>query len=57
MQTLYDIINERRLSSIATISIPRRHTQGEAPLSFSQERFWFLSQYEPEAVAFVRAAH
>ncbi len=32
--------------------IPRRHDPGPAPLSFSQQRMWFLQQWEPAAPTF-----
>ena len=37
----------RRTSSSETI--PRRHERGSAPLSFSQQRMWFLDQLEPDS--------
>jgi len=33
--------------------IPRRADEGPAPLSFAQERLWFLEQLEPDRAAYV----
>ncbi|MFV2113728.1 amino acid adenylation domain-containing protein [Micromonospora sp. LOL_025] len=33
--------------------IPRRHTDGQAPLSFAQERLWFLEQLRPGTAEYV----
>ena len=33
-------------------TIPRRSAGGPAPLSFAQERLWFLNQLEPESSAY-----
>jgi hypothetical protein len=42
----------RRDSAGASTTIPRRGTTGPAPLSFAQQRMWFLEQWEPGAPTF-----
>ena len=43
----------RRRESVGNeVTIPRRPTPGPAPLSFPQQRMWFLEQWEPGAPTF-----
>ena len=42
-------LQERRRAAAGATSIPRRADTGPAPLSFSQQRMWFLDQWEPGA--------
>ena len=37
-------------------SIPKRPIHAQTPLSFAQERFWFLAKLEPESTAYLRPA-
>jgi condensation domain-containing protein len=45
-------LRERRRAADAATAIPRREGGGPAPLSFSQQRMWFLQQWEPQSPAF-----
>jgi hypothetical protein len=52
---------ERRLSESANRASPapaleRRPDPGDSPLSFAQDRFWFLRHLEPEAAVYNRPA-
>ncbi|MBA3806783.1 MAG: hypothetical protein H0X28_00095 [Solirubrobacterales bacterium] len=43
---------QRRDSSAGAVAIPKRPQPGPVPLSFAQQRMWFLEQWEPGAPTF-----
>jgi amino acid adenylation domain-containing protein len=45
-------LKEKSLESLVTSSTPRRVASDSAPLSFAQQRLWFLNQLEPERPAY-----
>jgi hypothetical protein len=46
-------LRQRRQAAAASrTTIPRRRERGPAPLSYSQQRMWFLQQWEPDAPTF-----
>jgi amino acid adenylation domain-containing protein len=42
-------LKKKDLEFLLSQTIPRRAALGPAPLSFSQQRLWFLDQYEPNS--------
>ena len=45
-------LTQSRGEPLVSPSIPRRATGDTAPLSFAQQRIWFLNQLEPESAAY-----
>ena len=45
-------LRERREATAAATAIPRRTGEGPAPLSFAQQRMWFLQQWQADAPTF-----
>src|ERR1041384_6808335 len=43
------LLREQGIGETKAVRIPRRTASGPAPLSFAQQRIWFLDQLEPES--------
>jgi len=44
--------DERQQEGDRTTDIPRRAQEEAAPLSFTQQRLWFMQQWEPESAVY-----
>ncbi|HEY0727872.1 MAG TPA: condensation domain-containing protein, partial [Pyrinomonadaceae bacterium] len=51
-QELERLLNKTAAGQTPAPVIPKRPATGPAPLSFAQERLWFLDQLEPDSVAY-----
>ena len=49
---LEQLLRRRRETAAPTTTIPRRAATGPAPLSFTQQRMWFLQRWDPSAPTF-----
>ena len=45
-------LRQGRAGGVEHATIPRRTNRNSAPLSFAQQRLWFLNQLEPESSAY-----
>ena len=48
-------LRQQDSQGVGHAAIPRRSTGASAPLSFAQQRLWFLHQLEPESAAYNEA--
>ncbi|HEX2190564.1 MAG TPA: amino acid adenylation domain-containing protein, partial [Longimicrobiaceae bacterium] len=49
---LQELLRQRTAARAAPRAIPRRAEGGPAPLSFAQQRLWFVQRMEPESAAY-----
>ena len=49
-------LKQNGVARATTVTIPRRIKRDAAPLSFAQQRLWFLSQLEPESCTYNETA-
>ncbi len=57
IRTLAAYLEKNSTKTAEGLTIQRRKPKGLAPLSFGQERIWFLEQWENDGSIFNRAAH
>ncbi len=49
---LLELLLKREMAAASSLAIPRRKGSTSIPLSFAQQRIWFLSQLEPRSPAY-----
>src|SRR4029453_5386158 len=57
-RALFELLMKEKQKAAGERSIPRRPSGSLAPLSFAQQRLWFLDQWKPGTTAYnVAVAH